>query len=225
VSITIAHRYRGPATSGNGGYTAGLLADVVGGAVEVTLRLPPPLDTPLEVQKAPGGGILLCHGERVIAEARPAEPDVTVPPTPTWDEASALSGTGVVGWGSPDFAECFVCGDRADGTGLRIHAQPVPGSALVAACWRAVEVSVATVWAAIDCPGAYAVGEPGRGEPLLGRMTARIERLPHDGERCVVAGWSLGVDGRKLHAGTAIVGEDGVVLARARQVWIEPRAS
>jgi hypothetical protein len=82
---------------------------------------------------------------------------------------------------------------------------------------------VAIVWAAIDCPGAYAVGDPGRGEPLLGRMTARIERLPGHGERCVVMGWPLGIEGRKLHAGTALVGEDGEVLALARQLWIEPR--
>ncbi len=223
MSITIAHRYRGPATSGNGGYAAGLVAALLGGPVEVTLRLPPPLDTPLSVEGDPEERVVLLDGARVIAEARRAEPDVVVPPAPTWEEASALSATAAPGWGSPAFAECFVCGDRSDGSGLGIHARPVPGRELVAAAWRAVEVSVAIVWAAIDCPGAYAVGDPGRGEPLLGRMTARIERLPGDGERCVVMGWPLGIEGRKLHAGTALVGEDGEVLALARQLWIEPR--
>ena len=79
------------------------------------------------------------------------------------------------------------------------------------------------VWASIDCTGAYAVGESGRGEPVLGRMTARVARLPDEGEQCIVVGWPLGQDGRKLHAGTALYGRDGGVLALARQVWILPR--
>ena len=79
------------------------------------------------------------------------------------------------------------------------------------------------VWAAIDCPGAYATGDPDGAPVVLGRMTARIDRLPDEGEPCVVAGWPLGVDGRKLFAGTALFGRGGELLARARQVWIAPR--
>ena len=55
-------------------------------------------------------------------------------------------------------------------------------------------------------------------------MTARIDRLPREGERCVVGGWPLERDGRKRHAATALYGEDGAVLALTRQLWIEPRA-
>ena len=48
--VTIGRRYRGPLTSGNGGYSAGRLAAFVDApAVEVTLRLPPPLERPLQV--------------------------------------------------------------------------------------------------------------------------------------------------------------------------------
>ena len=42
--------------------------------------------------------------------------------------------------------------------------------------------SVPVVWAAIDCSGAYAIGSEGRGETVLGRMAARIERLPRPDE-------------------------------------------
>jgi hypothetical protein len=35
-------------------------------------------------------------------------------------------------------------------------------------------VAPEVVWAAIDCPGAYAVGGPGRGEVVLGRITAEL---------------------------------------------------
>ncbi len=222
-TLTIARRFRGPVDSANGGYAAGLLAGVLGGAVEVTLRLPPPLERPLVVRED-GHGIVLIDGERTVAEARHADPVVVPPPAPGFDEAASLARVGPGGWGNPAFAECFVCGARADGSGLDIHARPVPGRELVAAVWEAREVAPEIVWAAIDCPGAYAVGDPGRGEPLLARITARIDRLPGEGERCVVIGWALGVEGRKLHAATALFGEDDRALAVSRQLWIEPRA-
>ena len=56
-------------------------------------------------------------------------------------------------------------------------------------------------------------------------MTAQIERLPEDGEPCVVVGWPVGEDGRKLYAGTALFGERGDLLAVARQVWIVTRST
>jgi hypothetical protein len=222
-TLTIARRFRGPIDSANGGYAAGLLAGVLGGAVEVTLRLPPPLERPLVVREE-GEAVLLLDEDRTVAEARPADPAVVPPAAPSWDEAAALAHGDPEGWGSPAFAECFVCGVRGDGSGLDVHARRVPGRGLVAAAWEAREVAPEIVWAAIDCPGAYAVGDPGRGEPLLARITARIDRLPTEGERCVVIGWALGVEGRKLHAATALVGEDGHALAVSRQLWIEPRA-
>ncbi|HEY3542877.1 MAG TPA: ASCH domain-containing protein, partial [Gaiellaceae bacterium] len=50
TDLVIAARYRGPARSGNGGYTCGLVAGLLGGSdVEVTLRAPPPLDRPLRI--------------------------------------------------------------------------------------------------------------------------------------------------------------------------------
>ena len=55
-------------------------------------------------------------------------------------------------------------------------------------------------------------------------MTARIVRLPVEGERCVSIGWPIGEDGRKLYAGTALISETGDLLALARQTWIVPRA-
>jgi hypothetical protein len=52
-SIVIGRRFRGPAGSGNGGSTCGLVAGLLNAdTVEVTLRLPPPLDVPLRVERA-----------------------------------------------------------------------------------------------------------------------------------------------------------------------------
>ena len=221
-TVIIDRRYRGPLHSANGGYVCGLLGARVGRGAEVTLRLPPPLERPLEIRRD-GERLLLEDGDLLVAEAVPGDPDVEPPPPP--DPASAAAAAvGVGAFGPPEFAECFVCGERADGSGLEIHPGPVPGAdGLVATTWVARDVSPEVVWASIDCPGAYAAGDPGRGEVVLGRMTARIDRLPEEGEPCVVVGWPLGEEGRRLFAGTALYGGDGAPLAVARQVWIAPR--
>jgi hypothetical protein len=221
-TVTIDRRYRGPLRSANGGYAGGLLGSRVGAAAEVTLRLPPPLERPLTIRHD-GERLLLEDGDRLVAEAVAGEPGVE-PPTPPAPEVAAAAAAGVGAFGPPEFAECFVCGTRDDGSGLSIHPGPVPGGdGLVATTWTARDVSPEVIWASIDCPGAYAAGDPGRGEVVLGRMTARVDRLPEHGEPCVVAGWPLGEEGRKLFAGTALYGRDGAPLAVARQVWILPR--
>jgi hypothetical protein len=218
--ITIERRYRGPLHSANGGYAAGRLAAFVDGPAEVTLRLPPPLDRPLTVAVA-HDRLLLLDGEALVAEARPATLDVE-PPPPVAPAEAAEAAKGHVRFGGEEFSECFSCGVRPD-DGLCIHVGPVAGRELHAAPWTAREVSPELVWAAIDCAGAYAVGGPGRGQVVLGRMTAEIRRLPEEGEECVVVAWPLGEDGRKLHAGTALLAADGEPLAVARQTWIQPR--
>lgn len=223
-TITIARRFRGPLTSANGGYAAGLFARATGAqALEVTLRLPPPLEQPLEVVQD-GERWLLLDGDALVAEAVEADPGLTAPAPPTFEEAR-LASLLPAGWSEEVFAECFTCGTRPEHDGLEIHARLVAGreDGVVAAAWVAQEVEPEIVWAAIDCPGAYAVVGGSRGGPVLARMAARIERLPEEGEHCVVAGWPLGHDGRKLHAGTVLYGAGGDVLAVSRQLWIEPR--
>lgn len=221
-TVTIDRRFRGPRTSANGGYAAGLLGSRLGGPAQVTLRLPPPLERPLTLRRD-GDRLLLEDGDALVAEATPGDPDVT-PPAPPGAAVAEAAAAGVGAWGPPEFAECFVCGVRDDGSGLGIHPGPVTGGdGLVATTWIAYDVTPEVVWAAIDCPGAYAAGDAGRDEIVLGRMTARVDRLPDEGERCVVVGWPLGEDGRKLFAGTALYGVSGDVLAVARQVWILPR--
>jgi hypothetical protein len=221
-TVSIDRRYRGPRTSANGGYAAGLLGSRLGGGAQVTLRVPPPLGRPLTVRRE-GDRLLLEDGDTLVADATTGDPDLT-PPAPPGAAVAEAASARVGAWGPPEFAECFVCGDRDDGSGLGIHPGTVPGrDGLVATTWVAHDATAEVVWAAIDCPGAYAVGDPSRGAIVLGRMTARVDRLPEEGERCVVVGWPLGEDGRKLFAGTALYGASGDVVAVARQVWILPR--
>jgi hypothetical protein len=219
-NIVIDRRFRGPLRSANGGYAAGSLAAFVGGPAEVTLRLPPPLERPLAVAED-DGRVLLLDGEAVVAEAVAAAPGLDTP-QPVTVAAAEEATRGHVRFGGEEFSECFSCGIRPE-DGLCIHVGPVAGTALHAAPWRAHDVSAPVVWAAIDCPGAYAVGGPGRGEVVLGRMTAEVRRLPGEAEQCVVVAWPLGEDGRKLQAGTALFTGEGELLALARQTWIQPR--
>ena len=221
MQIVLPYRFRGPLTSANGGYVCGRLAAFVDAdEVEVTLRLPPPLERPLAVE-SDNDAVRLLDGDALVAEARPALVDVELPAPVSVPDANDARKSHVRD-ASPDFRECYVCGIREDG--LEISVGPVVGREPLHASPMALPESTAElVWAAIDCPGAYAVAGAGRGEPVLGRITARVERLPEEGEPCVVAAWPLGEEGRKLHAGTALYGRDGGVVALARQVWILPR--
>jgi hypothetical protein len=221
MNLTFGRRVRGPLRSANGGYAAGRLAAFVDGeAVEVTLRLPPPLARPLSVDED-GDVVRLLDGDAVVAEARAASLDLE-PPTPVALAAAEDARRRHVRAFSPEFAECFVCGTRADG--LQVHVGRVAGrEPLHAAPIALPEAEPELVWAAIDCPGAYAVGAEGRGDIVLGRMTARIQRVPDVGENCVAVAWPRGEDRRKIFAGTALFASDGEVLAVAEQTWIVPK--
>jgi hypothetical protein len=219
MAIVIASRFRGPETSGNGGYTCGAIARELGGdEVEVTLRLPPPLDEALRLDQ--DGRVWDDHA--LIAEARRVEVGLSPPDPVAWGDALAAE---LPDLDSP-FPHCFVCGAaRAEGDGLRIFAGPVAGQDLVAATWtvRGDTVGAEFVWAALDCPGAYATGVTGRGVVVLGRLTAHVERVPQAGERCVVVGWHLDSEGRKHGAGTALFTAAGELLGLAKALWVEPR--
>jgi hypothetical protein len=221
--ILIERRYRGPTESGNGGYTCGLVAQFVDGPAEVTLRCPPPLERPLVVERDQDGCLNVLDGQELVAEGRPASLELELPAPPSFREAAAAA----LPEGDLDspFPECFVCGPhRGAGDGLRIFAGPLGEEGLVAATWvpGTDQVAPELVWAALDCPGAYACGFGERGVLVLGRLAAKVEALPRAGEHCVVVAWPLGDEGRKAYAGTALYGDSGRLLGVARATWIEP---
>lgn len=230
--IVIGRRFRGPPRSGNGGYAAGLVAAAVGApCVAVSLRAPPPLDVPLSVAR---------EGERVraldagsgttIAEAEPATLELDVPPVPSLAEVEDAERR-YEGLHHHAFAECFVCGPaRGSGDGLRIFAGPLAARPeVVASRWTpdaslaATDGSVdaAFLWAALDCPGYFATGLGASATPaVLARMVARVDARPEVGARLRCVAWSIVAEGRKHRVGTAVVREDGSVLARAESLWI-----
>ncbi len=220
----IPRRYNGPPNSANGGYACGRVAAHVVGDAEVTLRLPPPLDTPLALVRD-GDRIELHDGDRVVAVAQPVELSLDVPDPVSLPEAD-LASRDFAGFLHHAYSTCFVCGpDRKDG--LAIYPGPVAGrSGLVAAPWvPGGEVPPELVWAALDCPSGWAVDDFQREGILLGRLAARILELPRAGEPHVAIGWRRAIEGRKRLAGSALYTAAGDLLAFASSTWIELRSN
>ena len=230
--VHVARRFRGPPTSGNGGYVCGLLAEWVDGPAEVTLHAPPPLEVPLHRTQAEGV-VTLAHGETLLATARPlaAPLELDVPPPPDAIEIEA-AGMAFPGSDRHLFPGCFVCGpDRAPGDGLCLFTGESPHRDVAVADWLpAAEfndidgfIAHRFIWAALDCPSYFGLGDP-TVRMLLARMEARIARPVSSGERLRVTGWKLGSEGRKHRAASVLHDEAGDVVALARALWIEPRA-
>lgn len=227
-AITVANRFRGPDTSANGGYFAGLVSAYSAGPVTVRLLAPPPLDEPLVVQR--DGAILrMSHEGTVIAEARAMDGGLPAPPPPPPYDVALEASRHFAGFHRHDFPGCFVCGtQRERGDGLRIFAGPW-GDSLVAAPWVPDatlaggdgKVAGEFMSAALDCPGYFAARVDRR--MMLGEFTVHVDRRVHIDEPCVVIGWRLGASGRKHVVGTALFDEDGELCARALGVWIETR--
>ena len=230
--VIISPRYHGPPDSGNGGYSCGIVGRFIDGPAAVRLRIPPPLDVPMEVRKKDDGIELFYHDE-LVASGRPATVDIEIPEPPDFSAAQAASRR-YRGFDSHFYPGCFVCGpDREHGDGLRIFAGPVdPGlgpDGMVAATWIPDEsvvdesgvVSAEYLWAVLDCPGAYAFPEPATGAILLGEIAVSIRGSVALGEKCVLIGWKISHEGRKHYTGTALFGESGSCRAVGYATWFE----
>jgi hypothetical protein len=231
-TLSVPSRFNGPLESGNGGYCSATVASFVEGPAEVTLRSPVPLDTLLEVRRE-NGTVLVLDGETLIAEAAPMpELELDVPEPVSVQEARAAEAR-YRGSTEGVFSHCFVCGPAREDA-LGVFAGDVDGRELVASSWtpppwtadEAGRVRPEFIWAVMDCPTFFAVYRDGE-LPLsfLGRMAARIDAPVRAGEEHVVIAWPISADGRKRHAGAAILSADGDVLAAARALMIEPRES
>ena len=233
-SLVIPSRFCGPPGSGNGGYVCGRIAAYLDGPATVTLRRPSPLATPMTVERDGAGAVRVWAGSLLIAQATPSpdSPALRVPGPVSLAEARAVAGRSRY-YTDPFFPRCFVCGtDRQPGDGLRIFPGPVADRPLWAAPWTpdpsvvndSGKVRPEVVWAALDCPSgiaaAEAAGLPQDSAILLGQMTTSLAALPAAGDQCRVIAWPERRDGRKLTAGSALLGPGGQMLAAAQAVWL-----
>lgn len=238
-TLVVPRRFRGPAGSGNGGWTSGALALHLAPDTDpppparVRLSAPPPLERPLPVSRADDGTVTASDGGRPVLVATAldhGDADRELAPVPPVPFGTALAaGDRYAGLAGHPFPECFACGPaRAPGDGLRLRPGPVEREGVdVAAAWSPGDadagpggaVPVPLVWAALDCPGGWTVDIVGR-PMVLGTMTARVLAAPRPGERCVVTGRAVQVTERKALTATSLYGPAGDLLATAAHVWV-----
>jgi hypothetical protein len=230
-TLVVPGRFNGPLTSGHGGYCSGVIAGLAEGPAEVTLRSPVPLDRPLEVVRENAGSVRVLEGETLVAVARPTSDLQLDVPAPVSVEEARLAATRYRGTADGLFGGCFVCG-RGRGDALGVFAGSVEGRELVASPWTPPDwtadaegrVLPEFVWSVLDCP-TYFAAYPNGDLPMsfLGRLTATLDAPVIAGEEHVVIAWPIEADGRKRHAAAAVLSSDGVPLAVARALMIEPR--
>jgi hypothetical protein len=192
-SLVIPSRFCGPPGSGNGGYVCGRIAAYVDGPVTVTLRRPPPLATPMAVERAGCARYYtdpVFPGCFVCGMGRGPGDGLRIFPGPV---------TGRALWAAPWTPDPSVA--DADG---RVRPEVV---------WAALDCPSGIA-------AAEAAGLARDTAILLGRMTANLAVLPVAGDQCRVIAWPGGRDGRKHTAGSALLGPGGKVLAAARAVWL-----
>ncbi|HBN26104.1 MAG TPA: hypothetical protein DD405_01380 [Desulfobacteraceae bacterium] len=226
--IIIDHKYCGYKHIGNGGYVCGVVAGHIDGAAKITLVTSPPVDHPMILEKT-GKKVFLKNGDVIVAKGEPSSLKIdNIPAPPTFKEAVEASQKSIAAKGSlsPD---CFVCGsNRLKGEGYRLFPGHLLKNESVAAPWiphnsladESGFIKPEFVWAALDCPGAYAVFDENiKGTILLGQLTADVRETLKPEEEYIVTGWKIGNQGKKYFAGSAVFSKKGKLCSVANSVW------
>jgi hypothetical protein len=198
----------------------------------VSLRLPPPLDTPMEVRRD-GDAVRVLHAGDVVAEGAPAELSLEVPEAVSVEAARAARHRNPWVERHP-FSTCFGCGTRRDrAEAIATILGPVEGrDDVVADTWvpqaefadAAGHVTPLFAWAALDCPTGGAAVAPDAGPHVLARLTADPGiAAVRAGEEHVVIGWPRRREGRKSWGAAALLTAQGEVCAVAEGLWIQLR--
>jgi hypothetical protein len=226
VTVVIARRFNGPPDSGHGGYSAGCAGVLVDApAAEVTLRRPPPLETPLAVRRS-DAAVTLVDGDEVVAEARAASLSVTGPPPVSVADAERASERFEWQHDHP-FPTCFGCGPERDpADALCLFCGPV-GDGRFAVPWTPPAwtgdgvVEPLFAWAALDCPSSAPVHGTISAPVVLGRFTVALEGSIEVGAPHVIQAWLERSDGRKRHTAVAVFTATGERRAIGRAIWVE----
>ena len=133
----------------------------------------------------------------LVAEVRSTSLDPTEVVAPVSLGEAVAASASYPGFTTHPFPTCFVCGtERAEGDGLRLFPGRLADRRTATPFTVPDDIRPELMWAALDCPGGWAV--PLEGRPyVLGRLAARVEALPAPGERCVVMGAMTGEEGAR----------------------------
>lgn len=238
--VTISERFRGPPTSGQGGYVSGRFAAFpdfsTAESAEVTLRSPIPLDQSMSVlfDDDKSQACRIQNDDTLIAEVRAVQLCLEVPDPPDWAQtlaaeprsAALMPNINPLLPGQKGFHPiCFCCGPEHP-EGLKIFVAPVHRQ--VSAIWKtkaewgdeAGNLPQAFLWTALDCPGQYAFLAEGIRTGLLGQMTAKVLNTPRAGSQLQVTAWTIAIAGKKHLAGSALFDDQQTLLAYATTLWI-----
>jgi len=189
----------------------------------------------MRIEQRADNTVALLHAGTVVATARSATATLDIDWTVDFAAARAASARTF----PPEKHKvpgCFVCGpERAPGDGLHIHPGPLEAgdhdwSGPLAAPWIPAadladaggNVRAEFVWAALDCPTAYACSDADGMPPiLLGRQTVTLLRCPRAQERCVIIAVGRGRERRKRYADAALYDASGTCIAVCNAIWIE----
>ena len=233
--VVIERHFRGPPFSGQGGYSAGLVAEAIESpSASVMLRLPPPLDKPL-TRAADDGRVLLLDGDQLVAEGSVADLELEVPDPVTLEVARESEKHSPWADRHP-FPECFGCGpERSQNEAVAITVGAVAGAQvhghqLFAGTWTPIAefagadgVEPVFTWAALDCPTSWPALPPGAGVAVLGRLSCRLVAPIQPEVTHTVIAWHVGSEGRKHRGAAAIHSPGGELCAYSEGLWIELR--
>lgn len=232
TETVISARFNGPPTSGNGGYSCGVLAAHIAGPARVRLHVPPPLDAPLRITKVAGGDVQMHDGETLVGSAQAIALALDIPTPPSQEEAQAAM-AGFPCYNGHAFPTCFVCGTEREGhDGLALFPGPNAAANLWACVWRPStdlldaqgNIRPEILWSALDCPGYFAALGAQLRPALLGELAGELRGAVAGAQPLVVYAWPLGSEGRKYYAGTAIATTGGDIVACAKSTWIALKA-
>ncbi len=223
----VSSRFVGPPGRGQGGYTAGLLAERLGTPVTVSVWAPVPLDVPMSVVPD-GPEAHLEHTGTRIATATPRShvPAALSAVTEAEAEDARSRYPGLVNNPAPD---CFSCGIR--GATFGVHAGPVSGGGgLFATPWTPPEwtagadgyVADRYVWTVLDCSAGWRVSADPLDRPAFtGAIGVDVVVRPRCGRTYVVVADATGDwDGRKRTGASALYGPSGELVAVSESLWI-----
>jgi len=233
TSLSFGRRFRGFESGALGGFAAGaVVAGRIDGPSEVNLRSLPPMGRELSLREQGDGGLALLDRETLVLEAKPAPFELEIPPPPGVTEAVEAGHRLIHDELGHPYPNCFTCGpDREPGDGLRLFMSRTSADGdLLASAWTpdpslaesGDAIPTEMVWAALDCPSIWAVGEfPEGGFNVLARQ--RVESLAPVpvGEPSIVTAWPIEHGGRKHLTGVAIHDGEGGLLARGESLLIE----
>lgn len=221
--VVIAHRFQGPTGQGQGGYTAGRLAEGMPGPVRADLHTPIPLDATLRVS-GDDRARTLVDGDTVVMRATAVDETIRATSPVSLDQAASAAGQ-FPGHAAHPVPDCYSCGLGADS--LRVWPGPVDDD-LFATVWTAPEwtcrdgaVETPHVWAILDCPAGWrAMHRSGVAAAVTAVMTAHILEPVVEGQAYVLTAWSDGWRRRRCTAGASMFTEDGRLVAHQASMWV-----